>query len=268
LQPQQTTPKRWPFPQRPTINITAPISKQEESLPQPTTPPPVDENVKLTYKALESEDDVFVEEKENKQEEDVEELFLRKVGKGLISPPISPEKPENVVVKMKASKNKSSAGRRLEFPLPDVRNNNGRREFFGILLPESKEVKIKAKEEYDVIQSIETKGKDRIVPTRLNRNSVSLCLDSDDLKAIEDEDYCATDGDYTEEEDETDATDFGPRFPSFKRRLRKRKPMGVVRNTANFFLAEKRAKDAPDLLMLTIGSQKHADEHCVPSISI
>jgi hypothetical protein len=121
-----------------------------------------------------------------------------------------------------------------------------------------------------VQHQVPTQPQDRVVPTRLPRNSVSLCLDSDDLKAFDNEDACATDGDYTEEEDEIEQTDFGPRFPSFKRRLRKRKPMAGARNISNF-LAEKRSKDASGLLMQLhdhLGPRKLNDEHCVPSISI
>jgi hypothetical protein len=349
FQPQQTTPRRWPFSshqqqQRPSdINTDAPMPQQQDSnksTPQPTTPPPVDENLKpsnafeLAYQALGHDDDVFVdEEKENSKEEnseDVEELFFQKVGKSIVSPPVSPEKPMQKLMEIEDQmanrqlkpKNKfSAAGRRLEFPLPGLHNTNGRRDFFGILLPDSpkpttevlalsdsftgqikstpiqlhnNELKtdnkdvdelppysfccddpkaIEANQHAEVEKPMEAKIEDRVVPTRLCRNSVSLCLDSDDLKAIENEDYCATDGDYTEEEDEADSTDFGPRFPSFKRRLRKRKPVATVRNAAVFFLAEKRAKDAPDMLMLTnvpadAFKKRLEDHHCVPSISI
>lgn len=89
FQSQQTMPKRWPFnAQRPTIDTSAPIQEQQaaKSVPQPTTPPPVDENLKsnktfeLVYKALDnsSDDDVFVDEEEKENgSEDVEELFLK-----------------------------------------------------------------------------------------------------------------------------------------------------------------------------------------------
>jgi hypothetical protein len=69
-----------------------------------------------------------------------------------------------------------------------------------------------------------------------------------------------TEGETTEEEEEPDGS-FGIRFPSFKRRQRKRKPFTNGMRGAVFFVAEKRA--ATDLLML-----RSAEEHRVPSISI
>jgi len=303
FQSQQTTPKRFGFE-------STPINNQQESAPQPTTPPP-EENLKanntfdLVYQALENEDDVFVDKENSGNEEDVEELFLQKVGKSFISPPISPEKPmlelkNDETNRSLKSKNKLAAGRRLEFPLPDVKNTTGRRDFFGIALPESKQAALsevftgqiqsapiplhnvhndddeedlppyifncdEQSEMKPIIEPIiekKTSNGERIVPTRNYRSSVSLCLDSNDLKQIENEDCCVTDGDFTEEEDESDQADFGQRFPSFKRRLRKRKTVGTVRNAAAFVL-EKRAKE-----LLISANERGDGEHCVPSISI
>jgi len=294
FQPQVTTPKRWPFnSQRPTINTSNLISRpQEKQSVQPTTPPPVDETLKtssafeLAYQALaNNDDDVFVDEGKENKEEDVEELFLQKIGKSPVSPPISPEK------QVPKEENTKLAGRRLDFT-----TSNNMDDIFSLSDTftgkiESEPVKLHdvtlesdsedlppflfccdedSEKKMEVVEKHLDKNEDRVVPNRLTRSSISLYFDSEDMKLKSEEESSLTDGEITEEEDET--TDFGPRFPSFKRRLRKRKPGANVRSANIFILAEKRPKDSPDILYLGryIGemSRRYKEDHCVPSISI
>lgn len=305
FQPQQTTPKRWPFnAQRPTINTSNLISQRQDqspSAPQPTTPPPADESLKtssvfeLAYQALNNnDDDVFVDDEKENKDEDIEELFLQKVGKSFVSPPVSPEKPKLLEA---ADNNQMEpkinlAGRGLNFspradempPLSDT--FTGKIESEPIKLhninPESDPEDLppflfccdeEPEKKMDVVEKPLEKSEGRVVPNRLSRSSVSLCLDSDDMKITDEEECSATDGEITEEDEEP--TDFGPRFPSFKRRLRKRKPGVNVRSANVFILAEKRPKDSTDFLPLgrCFGDAisyrcKNEEDHCVPSISI
>lgn len=224
----------------------------------------------------------------------MEELFLAKV--------VLPSRPKPVqkAAEVREVVKQPLKSHRLEFPLP-IRNINGRRDFFGIALPEIKpppstEIrplsdtftgKIESAPLHNVKSGFEveemppclfkcdepkaevkksTEKSDRVVP-RMTRNSVSLCLDSNDLKALdsEEEDCCQTDGDF--ESDSEQDGDFGYHRSSFKRRLRKRKTKGGM--NSNIFTSEKRSKDSGLMLVdMELNHRKHQEDHCVPCISI